>query len=168
MKNYLFFLILLIQIFLFALNDEEVLLQIEKSKSHTDQTQNLTPLMVSISSEDKAEKIRGVYIICVIDVSGSMSDKISLVKDSLKYLIEKLMKNEDYIALVSFNGQASLVSGFTQMTDNNKNTVINKINNLRASGGTNIYSGLSKALDLITQDYATNEKIVSFYLLYYY
>ena len=157
--------ILLIHIFVFVLNDEQVLLQINKSKSHTDQTNNLTPLVVSVSSEDKNEKTNGVYIICIVDVSGSMYDKIDLVKDSLKYLIEKLMTDEDYFSLITFTSDPSKVCDFTQMTSANKATVINKINNLRASGGTNIYSGLQEALKLITQDFATNEKVVSMILL---
>ena len=157
--------ILLIHIFVFVLNDEQVLLQINKSKSHTDKTNNLTPLVVSVSSEDKNEKTNGVYIICIVDVSGSMYDKIDLVKDSLKYLIEKLMTDEDYFSLITFTSDPSKVCDFTQMTSANKATVINKINNLRASGGTNIYSGLQEALKLITQDFATNEKVVSMILL---
>ena len=40
-----------------------------------------------------------------------------------------------------------------------------KINNLKASGGTNIYSGLSMAFGLLTKDFLTDEKIISMILL---
>jgi hypothetical protein len=48
-------------------------LEIDRSKSHFDQTGDLTPLVVTLSSEDKSQKIKGVDLTCIVDVSGSMS-----------------------------------------------------------------------------------------------
>ena len=153
------------QIFILVLNDDPVTIQINKSKKHTDQTNDLTPLIVSISSEDVDRKIHGIYFICIVDVSGSMSEsKINLVKESLKYLVNT-MNEEDYFALIKFSSNAYLVNGFTQMTSNNKKTIINNINNLVASGGTDIYNGLEKASELVTSDFETNGKIISMILL---
>ena len=124
MKN-LYLRLLIIQIiFVFVLNvDDKVMIKIDKSKSYTDQSNNFTPLVVSISSEDKSEKIRGVYIICIVDVSGSMSSKLNLVQESLKYIIG-LMNEKDYLALVIFTNTATKISDFIQMTANNKNAII--------------------------------------------
>jgi uncharacterized protein with von Willebrand factor type A (vWA) domain len=75
-------------------------LEISKSKSHYEHTGSLTPLVISLSSEDKKEKIKGVDIFCIVDVSGSMSgEPLELVKESLKYLVD-LMNEQDNFALI--------------------------------------------------------------------
>ena len=87
---------LIIQFFIFITSDDSLHLEINRARSHFDQTGNLTPLVVSFSSPDKNEKIKAVDLICIVDVSGSMSgDNIKLVKDSLTYLAN-LMNEQDY------------------------------------------------------------------------
>ena len=100
-----------------------------------------------MSSEDKKEKVKGVDIFCVVDVSGSMvwDGKIELVKQSLNYLVN-LMNEDDYFSLVKFSYTATLVNNLTQMTSENKTKILNSINDLYATGGTNIYSGLKESL----------------------
>ena len=161
MKINLFFVIFIVLISNVNLASLEIL----KSKSHYEHTGELTPLIISLSSEDKKEKIKGVDIICVVDVSGSMSgEPLNLVKESLKYLVN-LMNEQDNFALVSFSDSAYLLSNLTQMTSTNKNQILAIINNLRIIGGTNIYSGLKKGLELITDDYSSGKKIASMILL---
>ena len=73
---------------------------------------------------DKSEKTKGVDLICVVDVSGSMSgSRINLVKESLKYLT-KLMDNRDRLAIVAFTDSASVKLHLTDMTEANKETAI--------------------------------------------
>ena len=140
-------------------------LEINRSKSHVDQTGDLTPLVVTLSSEDKTQKMKGVDLICIVDVSGSMSgDKIKLVKESLKYLV-KLMNETDNLALITFSFDAEVINKLTPMTPENKTDLLNNIDYLYANGGTNIYPALEKALDLITHDYSTGERIASIILL---
>ena len=84
MKGKFLNIIILIQILSFAFND--LTLDILRAKSFSDQTGSLTPLVVSLSSEDIMDKVKGVDLICIVDVSGSMDGSpILLVKDSLKY-----------------------------------------------------------------------------------
>jgi Mg-chelatase subunit ChlD len=140
-------------------------LEIHRSKSHFDQTGDLTPLVVTLSSEDKTQKIKGVDLICIVDVSGSMSgDKIKLVKESLEHLV-KLMNEEDNLALITFSSDAEVINELTPMTQENKTDLLKNIDNLYAYGGTNIYPALEKALDLIAHDYSTGERIASIILL---
>ena len=83
-----------------------------KSMSHSDQTGKLTPLVVSLSSEDKSQKVKGVDLICIVEFSGSMSypsSKIELVKESLKYLVN-LMNEEDNLAIVKFESTSRIVN----------------------------------------------------------
>jgi Mg-chelatase subunit ChlD len=167
MRKEILTLILFLQIFCLILNQSSISLEIQRSRSHFDQTGKLTPLVVSLSSEDKIEKIKGVDLICIVDVSGSMSsprNKIELVKESLKYLVN-LMNEEDNLALVTFDTSSKIVKELTKMTSENKTILLKDIDNLYASGGTNIYQGLDKALSLITTDYSNGERIASMILL---
>ena len=162
-------LLLTLQILSFSFNQQQsASLQIKRSQSHSDQTGSLTPLVVQLSSEDKKEKTNGVDLICVVDVSGSMSgSRINLVKESLKYLV-KLMKSVDRLAIVTFSSQASSKLKFTSMTEAGKKNANNAINSLSASGGTNIYSGLQVALNLLTNDYSSGNQVASMILLNFY
>ena len=161
MKINLFFVIFIVLISNVNLASLEIL----KSKSHYEHTGELTPLIISLSSEDKKEKIKGVDIICVVDVSGSMAgEPLNLVKESLKTLVN-LMNEQDNFALISFSSSAYLLSNLIQMTSTNKNKILAIINNLEVIGGTNIYSGLQEGLELITDDYSSGKKIASMILL---
>ena len=166
MNNNIIFLLLIFQLFCFSFHQEcGASLQISRSKSHEDQTNSLTPLVVKLSSMDKSEKTKGVDLICVVDVSGSMrGSRISLVKESLKYLT-KLMDNRDRLAIVAFTDSASVKLHLTDMTEANKETAIKVINGLIAYGGTDIITGLRKGLDLITENYNSGQRVASIVLL---
>ena len=155
---------IIIQI-LFKANGDSPSLTINRSKSHIDKSGNYTPLVVSLSTEDKNEKVKSVDLICIVDVSGSMSGSpINLVKESLKYLV-KLMNETDNFAIVTFSSNSQIVNNLTKMTEENKNLILENIEILRASGGTNIYSGLEKGLQLLKNDYSSGDRIASMILL---
>ena len=157
-------LLVFIQIFLFISN-EEVYLSISRSRTHEEQTGKLTPLLISLSTDDTKEKMKGVDFVCVVDTSGSMAgSRITLVKESLNYLIN-LMNPNDNFALVTFESSSQVVSDFIQMTPENKKAISSKIDSLKGSGGTNILSGLKSALELIKSDYSSGERICSMILL---
>ena len=94
----------------------------------------------------------------------SKQNRLPLVKESLKYLVN-IMNKQDRLALITFNSESSQLFGFTEMIDENKSDLIKKINSLTARGGTNIYAGLKAALKLITIDYLTGDKVASIILL---
>ena len=93
-----------------------------------------------------------------------MGAAINLVLESLKYLIN-LMDESDNFALVTFSSDATLVSGLTKMTEENKKKILDKISGLNAYGSTNIYDGLKTALDLFKDDYSSGDRIASIILL---
>ena len=138
-------------IFILVTNDD-LSLDIFRARSHADQTGSLTPLVVSLSSIDKSEKVKGVDLICIVDVSGSMyGSKIQLVIESLKYLVN-LMNEQDNIVLITFTDYTDIICDFTKMTSYNKSSLLDDINNLEAYGGTNIYSALISGLEFIRHD----------------
>ncbi len=81
-----------------------------------------TPFVINISAPEPKddEKKCNADLICVIDISGSMSgEKIFLVKESLKILVEMMDKN-DRLALVLFDNIASIFYDLNYMTDKEK------------------------------------------------
>ena len=123
--------LILLNLFVLISNKAEV----KRSKPDVDQTGHLTPLVATLTSEDTKKKVNGVDLIFVVDISGSMGgDRINLVKESLKYMVD-LMTEEDNMSLVIFESSAKLINGLLPMTEENKNKIINSINQLRVTGG---------------------------------
>lgn len=118
------------------------------------------PLMVRVRVKDDAilsDNRRGVDLVLVIDVSGSMlGEKIELAKKSLKFAVGNLDRR-DRVALVQFSDYATVLSGFTVMSAAGKEKLQNKIENLVANGSTNIRDGFSSAFELIKKRREVND-----------
>ena len=125
-----------------------------------------TPIIVNIVSEDIKEKNSNAELICVIDVSGSMrGEKIQLVKQSLKALLE-LMGDNDKLGLVLFNHQSEKLLDLTYTTSENKKKIMSLIDSIGANGGTYILGGLEIAINMLkerpkNENKNTNNKIIS-------
>ncbi|KAL4472626.1 hypothetical protein ABPG74_018575 [Tetrahymena malaccensis] len=90
-----------------------------------------------------------VDLVVVIDKSGSMEgEKIRLVKETLIKIIN-LMSSMDRICIVCFNEQGDRPLTFTRVTDENRQTLLNLIDQIQAGGGTNISEGINHALKAI-------------------
>ena len=119
-----------------------------------------TPFVINISSPQPEinEKKCNADLICVIDISGSMQgEKIELVKESLKILIGMMDKN-DRLALILFENHSDIFFDLSYLTDTIKKDLINKIDSIFAHGGTNILSGLEKAVEILKADKKTAEE----------
>jgi uncharacterized protein YegL len=113
-----------------------------------------TPFVINLfAPESKNLKIRcNVDLICVIDISRSMSGaKIDLVKKSLKVLVG-IMEETDRICIILFSNSAKNYFNLNYLTDKIKNKLYNIIDNIKAEGGTNIMSGLEIAVDVLIND----------------
>ena len=165
MENKILISLLIISLFFSSSEVDSVTLEINKANTFINHDNSLTPLVVTLLAEDKGVKINDVDLICIVDVSGSMSgDRINMVKESLKYLVS-IMAPEDRLGIVIFNYTASILFELTSMSEGNKNLISEKIDELQANGGTNIFSGLQKGLDLITNDYLSGKTVCSMILL---
>ena len=161
----IFVTLLIIQLFSSVLDKSLANFRITRAKSHVDKTGKLTPLVVSVSTDDKKQKIKGVDLIFVVDISGSMGGtRLQLVKDSLNYIVS-LMNENDSISIIKFESKASVVCNLTSMTPSNKDSIKQKINSLSVTGGTNIYTGLTLGLQQVQHDYANGDRICSIILL---
>lgn len=127
-----------------------------------------TPFVINLNSPQPSEdeKKCNADLICVIDISGSMDgNKIELVKESLKILLEMMDKN-DRLALVLFDNNAEIYFNLEYMSDKVKKDLIKKIGLIEARGGTNILSGLEKAVEILKNEKEkTSENRVSSVIL---
>ena len=121
-------------------------------------------IAVSISSPDSVNTWRSpTDIVIVIDVSGSMSDiavtadaetanstltLLDIVKHAAKTVISSL-NSYDRVAIVSFSDRAKIEYPLNFMTQENKQPAIDAVSSLHAHGGTNLYDGLLRSLELL-------------------
>ena len=100
-----------------------------------------TPFLINLSTAepDENDKKSNADLICVIDISGSMfGGKIMQVKESLKILID-LMDEKDRICLILFSDRATKYFDLQYTTKENKEILINKINDINSSGAQIFY-----------------------------
>lgn len=98
---------------------------------------------------------KAANLVFLIDVSGSMqsSNKLPLVKKSLKLLLKSLDKN-DRIALVVYAGAAGIVLESTPA--NEKAKIASAIDQLRAGGSTHGSAGIKLAYEVAQQNFVDN------------
>jgi Ca-activated chloride channel family protein len=101
-----------------------------------------------IRDEDR----RPVNLTFLVDVSGSMRshDKISLVKQSLKFLTENLQPT-DTVAIATYAGNTRKVLDRTAVTE--KSTILDAVDGLGAGGSTAMNDGLKLAYGLAMKDF---------------
>lgn len=88
-------------------------------------------------------------MICVVDTSGSMAgSKIKLLKDSLHYIVDTLTE-QDRMCIIRFDFSSHILSSLLKMTNDNKRTLKVLIDDLKASGGTNIIGALEAAFTVL-------------------
>jgi Mg-chelatase subunit ChlD len=81
----------------------------------------------------------------VIDNSGSMvGEKVELCKAAALASV-KTLGSQDYVEIVTFNGDAEWVVRPTKVGDGQK--IMNRIRQIGADGGTNMYPGMTYAFD---------------------
>jgi secreted protein with Ig-like and vWFA domain len=86
-------------------------------------------------------------LVFLLDVSGSMSDenKLPLVKESLRLLVEKL-RADDRVAIVTYAGASGLALPSTSAAK--KNDILGALDELRPGGSTNGAMGIQLAYDI--------------------
>ena len=87
-------------------------------------------------------------IIFIVDISGSMSgSSITQAKEALKLAISRL-KPKDSFNIITFNDNADrMFSSARSAKDREKRIALKYVNNLEATGGTEMMSALNMALD---------------------
>ena len=104
----------------------------------------------------KIDSRKPLLLISMIDVSGSMSDpasnakngkeeenftRLALVRHSLKTVVSTLSEN-DKICLITFSNKAKMKLEATNVDELGKKKIFEEIENMKASGSTNIWDAL--------------------------
>jgi len=96
----------------------------------------------------QAKERQPLDIICVLDVSGSMTgNKIQLVQDAVRFVIRE-SGAQDRLSIVAFNHQARRTVRLRRMNANGKDEAQNSVLRLAAGGGTSIASGVEMAVEI--------------------
>lgn len=95
---------------------------------------------------------KAANLVFLMDVSGSMNapDKLPLLKNAFK-LLSKQLTQEDRISIVVYAGASGVVLKPT--AGNDRSTILQAINELRAGGSTNGASGIKLAYQLAEQSF---------------
>lgn len=118
------------------------------------------PVMKKLFVEKTVQR-EPVTIIMVADTSGSMEEictnknstekmnftRLDLVKHTMKTIIESLGEN-DSLGLVKFNNSAKALTNIVKLNETNKKYFNEKVNELHADGGTNIWDALRVSIEL--------------------
>jgi Ca-activated chloride channel homolog len=98
------------------------------------------------------ENLPASNLVFLIDVSGSMSDanKLPLLKQSLKILVNELRK-KDKVAIVVYAGAVGMLLPPTK--GDQKQTIIDALENLNAGGGTAGGAGIELAYQLAQENF---------------
>jgi Ca-activated chloride channel family protein len=99
-----------------------------------------------------ASERKAANLAIVVDESGSMADgnRIQLVKDSLTYLVNNL-RPDDTVSLIAFSNDARVVLNPTSAR--NRRIILNAINGLQPTNGTNTQSGLYLAYQMLNDNF---------------
>ena len=112
----------------------------------------LEPVLLSLNVNETSQNTRTpLDIVWVLDTSGSMfGEKITLLKDTLRYLITFLTEN-DRVSIVSFDSSARRLIPLQKVSKANERLFHSIIDNLDAGGLTYIEKGLSEALKVLRE-----------------
>ena len=124
---------------------------------------NSEEVFVNVSIDPKKiESRKPLLLISMIDVSGSMScaasdlknnneeggfTRLALVKHSLKTVVSTLSEN-DKMCLITFSDKAKMELEATNVDDLGKKKIFEKIEKMKAYGGTNIWDSLRLAIEV--------------------
>jgi hypothetical protein len=132
----------------------------------TNSNDNEYQLFINLISPDENSISRpNIDFIATVDVSGSMGINaeipktdgknessnlqiLDITKHGIKTCLEVLSDN-DRFALVTYSNKANTILPLTFMNEEGKTKAILAIENMNASGGTNIWDGIFKSLELV-------------------
>ncbi len=106
------------------------------------------------------EGVKDLNIVLVLDASASMTESIDSLKLSAVDFIDEIMTKmpESKIGIVSFSDSVNVLQ-----TTNNKDSVVNYIENLQASGSiTYLYRSMLKGIDMLQNAEAKSKVLVTF------
>lgn len=116
------------------------------------------PCSIELQGSEDANIARsGIDIVCVIDVSGSMSgEKLELVQKTLIFMISRL-DITDRISIITFSDDAKTLSPLITMNPQGKIKASAVVKKMHIEGGTEIILGVDKSLQLLASRKKINQ-----------
>jgi len=122
----------------------------------TGQLQLIYALLEIMPTEVMANVQMPLNFSLVLDTSGSMSgEKIQRLKDAVKYVIDQL-GDDDIISIIRFSSGASTLIGSQRVRTSDKQSLKRKVDQLDASGGTNMAPAMRTGLAEIQKEWSEN------------
>jgi Ca-activated chloride channel family protein len=120
-----------------------------------------TFMMVVTPGLDLGAITGGADYVFVLDVSGSMAGKIQTLAHGVSKALGEF-DSSDRFRIVTFNDRdRELTRGWTPTTPENLARYIREVETLRSGGSTNLYAGITRALDDLDADRATSVVLVT-------
>ncbi len=120
-----------------------------------------TFMMTLTPGDDLPPITTGSDWIFVLDISGSMNGKLATLADGVSKALGK-MRPDDRFRIVLFDDRAEeMTSGFVTATPESVQRYIGKLSQLQTRGGTNLFGGLSLALNPLDADRPTGIILVT-------
>lgn len=109
-------------------------------------------LQIGLQSNKRANAIENMpnNLVFLVDISGSMSNELPLLKASLKLLVDQL-DEKDRVAIVAYAGNASVALPSTLVR--HETTILKGLDKLSAGGSTNGEAGLNLAYQIAEKNY---------------
>ncbi|HET8797675.1 MAG TPA: VIT and VWA domain-containing protein, partial [Thermoanaerobaculia bacterium] len=128
-------------------------------KPHADQPG--TFMLTVTPGIDLAPITSGGDYIFVLDVSGSMAGKLGTLANGVQQTLAQFKPGDRFRIFVFSERARELTGGFVSATPESVAAWSQKVAQLRNEGGTNVYEGLSQALDAVEADRATSILLVT-------
>jgi Ca-activated chloride channel family protein len=127
-----------------------VSVQTSRKKVPLSDAAQLLYLLIEITPPTHIVRSRRPLNLClVLDRSTSMQGtRLDCLKTAVELVIDKLSP-DDLISIISFSDRAEIVSAPSHV--NNKHLIVAHVRSIQASGGTEIYQGLSTGVEQLRQ-----------------
>lgn len=118
-------------------------------------------MMVLTPGLDLKPLVNGSDWTFILDRSGSMQGKIATLADGVSKAVQR-MRPEDRFRIISFSDSAQWVTnGWQAGTPSTIQAACEAVHNIKISGGTDLYAGLSKGLSDLNDDRASQIVLVT-------
>ncbi|KAI8548792.1 hypothetical protein RHMOL_Rhmol07G0301500 [Rhododendron molle] len=122
-------------------------------------------VMLELTGAGSGNDRRGLDLVMVLDVSGSMKgDKLEKMKTAVRFVIKKLSPI-DRLSVVTFAASSERLCPLRQITEHSQTEIENKVKVLVANGGTNIAAGLQTGLQVLNGRKLTGGRAVCIMLM---